>query len=299
MFSISVKRSCIIIAGGDGLHKEIYNTVEVISGSPNFKIELPNLPYKISGCSLFIHNGSLMVCGSLNINGRKCYQLIDGKWKEHSMLNRKKYRASAIPTEKGTFLFGGVPYNSYTYEYLPNDPTSTNWKVGKTQIPGGFEFGCAIEVKSKQQIWLIGGHMKNENRILTFDINSETFQTLPSKLIIERSSFACAFIPGTSKIIVTGGIFGHHRNCITEIIDTEDGSVTIGGSLNIGRSVHAMGIITIEGKERLAVLGGVNGHRVFEDTIEIYDVEKDQWEMANIKLDKPKLSFGCVTVKAQ
>ena len=41
-------------------------------------------------------------------------------------------------------------------------------------IPDGFWDGCAIAVKSEQEIWLIGGY-ETEKRILRFDVKNHTF----------------------------------------------------------------------------------------------------------------------------
>merc|ERR1711902_86147 len=89
-----------------------------------------------------------------------------------------------------------------SYEYLPKD--STTWLMGKTNIPGGFEGGCAIAVKSDQEIWLIGG-VNTKKRILSFDVNEHTFQELPSQLNVGRNGHSCAFIPNTNKVMITGG----------------------------------------------------------------------------------------------
>ena len=84
----------------------------------------------------------------------KCFQLENGTWKEHSTLNHERYNCATVSTEKGTFVFGGnadMCGSSKSYEYLPIG--SRIWKNGKgTQIPGGFEKGCAIEVKSRNEI---------------------------------------------------------------------------------------------------------------------------------------------------
>ena len=50
-----------------------------------------------------------------------------------------------------------------------------------TEIPEGFARGCAIAVKSKQEIWLIGGR-RTEERILSFNVESQTFQVMPFQL---------------------------------------------------------------------------------------------------------------------
>ena len=81
---------------------------------------------------------------------------------------------------------------------------STSWLMGKSRIPGGFDRGFAIAVKSGQEIWLIGGD-GTENRILSFSINDHTFQVLPFQLNVGREGHRCAFIPNTNKIMITGG----------------------------------------------------------------------------------------------
>ena len=77
---------------------------------------------------------------------------------------------------------------------------------------------------------------------------------------------------------------------------TEDGSITMGGSLNIGRVCHGMGTIKINGKERLIVFGGETGARNANSSVELYNAETDQWEMADFTIDEPRFAFGCVTV---
>ena len=314
MFLISVTQSSVIIAGGHGPPDgKVYDSIEVISNSSNKKIKLPKLPSKLFECSMFIHNGSLMFCGGYNSNRinidkailRKCYQLVKGKWKQHSALNEPRYGASVVHTEKGTFLFGGNLYSSIpTYEYLPNDAKANEWKVGKKpEIPDRQRVGCAIEVKSKHQIWLIGGTFLAINglsiltKILSFDINSETFQELPFNLNIGRFSHACAFIPGTSKILVTGGsTSGKHYDNSSEIIDTEDGSVTMAASMNFSRVRHAMGVINFNGEERLVVLGGADKAGGRPSTVELYNAKTDQWELSDIMLDVPRCDFGSVAI---
>ena len=116
--------------------------------------QLPNLPKEIAASSMVAHFGTLLLCGGWN-NERKCLQMDHGTWKEHSTLNKKRTLHSAVTTQKATFIFGGG-HSKTTFEYLPKG--STEWLIGNTEIPGGFYYGCAIAVKSGQEIWLIGGN---------------------------------------------------------------------------------------------------------------------------------------------
>ena len=129
------------------------------------------------------HNGTVLLCGGQGNSG-KCLQLDHGIWKEHSTFNKKRVWHSAVTTQAATFVFGGI-YSSKTYEYLPKD--STEWIMGKAEIPEGFERGFAIAFKSEQEIWFIGG-AGTEKRILSFDVESHTFQVLPFQLNVGRRS---------------------------------------------------------------------------------------------------------------
>ena len=77
--------------------------------------------------------------------------------------------------------------------------------MGETEIPGiGLAGGCAVTVKSEQEIWLIGG-AGSSKRILSFNLNNHTFHEIATQLNEERIGHRCAFIPNTNKIMITGG----------------------------------------------------------------------------------------------
>ena len=93
---------------------------------------------------------------------------------------------------------------------------------------------------------------------------------LPTKLIKRRAGLRCALIPNTSKIIVTGGIFRDDIEDSTEIIDSEDGSVILASPMNSKRYNHGIGLLEINGKNRLVVFGGND-----TDTFEFYNAESN------------------------
>ena len=109
-FAFSENTFCMIIAGG---YKKGYreSSVEVLTGDLGTK-QLPNLPEEISGSSMVLHNGTILLCGGRN-NRQKCLQLDHGTWKEHSTLNEGRNFPSAVTTQKATFLFGGFYPNQY------------------------------------------------------------------------------------------------------------------------------------------------------------------------------------------
>ena len=286
MFLSLGRISGIIVAGGVG------SSVDFLTGDRRIK-QLPNLPDRIYGSSMVAHNGTILFCGGEN-NSNKSLQLDHGTWKEHCTLNEKRDLHSAVTTQAATFLFGGE-YSDKTYEYLPK--YSTKWLIGKTEIPGGFKSGFAIAVKSDQDIWLIGG-FGTKKRILSFNIESHTFQVLPYQLNVGRYGHRCAFIPNTNKIMIAGG---HGFLDSTEILDVEDGSVTMASRMNSKRVYHGMGVVTINGEDRLAVFGGYERFDIIErtelDSVELYNTETEKWETADFKLREAKYDFSFLTIK--
>ena len=105
------------------------STVEVLTGdlfTDDLRTKrLPRLPENISGSSMVLHQGSILLAGGFS-DGKSCLQLKNGAWKEHSTLNEDRVGHSAVTTNSATFIFGGIDLN--TYEYLPKD--STTWLLG-------------------------------------------------------------------------------------------------------------------------------------------------------------------------
>ena len=141
---------------------------------------------------------------------------------------------------------------------------------------------------------MIGG-WRTGKRILSFDVESHTFQELPFQLNVGRYEHRCAFIPNTNKILITGG-YGNGFLDSTEVLDTENGSVTMASPMNSKRSGHGMGVVTINGENRFAVFGGHNGGKVL-DSVELYNTETEKWELTDFKLSEPKSHFSFLIVK--
>ena len=95
--------------------------------------------------------------------------------------------------------------------------------------------------------------------------------------------------------MITGG-YGNGVLYSTEILDTEDGSVTMASPMNSKRVSHGMGVVTINGEERLAVFGGSDGGTEL-DSVELYNSQTEKWENTDIKLKEAKRDFGFLTVR--
>ena len=96
--------------------------------------------------------------------------------------------------------------------------------------------------------------------------------------------------------MITGGHCNFNDLDSTEILDTEGGSVTMASPMNSKRAAHGIGIITVNGEDRLAVVGGSDG-RTQLDSVELYNTQTEKWEMTDFKLSEAKFGFGFLPIK--
>ena len=66
--------------------------------------------------------------------------------------------------------------------------------------------------------------------------------------------------------------------------------------MNSKRASHGIGVVTINGEDRVVVFGGHDGRKEL-DSIEFYNSQAEKWEMTEFKLKEPKLGFGFLTIK--
>ena len=250
---------------------------------------------------MFLHNETILLCGGKN-NYQTCIFTQMGRWKEYNYLNEGRIGAAIVSTSTATFIFGG--YNSQdTFEYL--EKNASVWKLGKTKIPGGFYSGCAVAT-SHNEIWLIGGDGKfgipTKDRILSFNVREERFENLPIHLKQGRFGHRCALIPKTRHIIITGGELYLNYLKSTEIINVETKDVFEGARMNSKRYKHGIGVLDIDGQERIVVFGGsfFDGEKLhYLKSVEVYNAKTQKWERTSMALSKGKYQFGFLTIKGQ
>ena len=284
--TFSEKVSTILIAGGSEYNPRKF--LDVINDFPR-NIQIPFSGLAASGPSLVKHDNSIIM---------ECFKLENGSLKHHSTLNFGGRRGTSIATNSVTFTFGG-DYTDSSYEYLPKN--STTWILGTNIIPGGINEACGIAINSDQEILLIGNRYADLNRkILKFNVKDHTFEELPTKLIHGRAGARCAYLPGNKKIIITGGLNLTMRSkgmSSAEIFDIEDNSITMApNSMNVGRSYHGIGVLTVDDQDRLAVFGGKNESGDL-DSVELLDPKTLQWEISDMKLNGKRADFGFLSVK--
>ena len=97
--------------------------------------------------------------------------------------------------------------------------------------------------------------------------------------------------------MITGGIgiFSAFLDS-TEILDIAEENVTMASPLNPKRVGHGIGIVTINGKEKMVAFGGFDDRRTLVDEVQVYNVQTKKWEASDIKLSEPKHNFGFTSV---
>ena len=242
-----------------------------------------------------------MVAGGFNRNdfNETCYQLKNGSWQIYESLKTSGYCTpeNMVKTDKAIYTFG-ADYDGKKVRYLPNN--SKDWiEEENVKIPKYFLRGCAVEIKSKGEIWLIGGD-GTRKRILSFDLQNHTFTELPMKLKVGRYCHKCIVtkIGDSEVILVTGGLKKGtycYENSV-EIINIETGKVKLSSPMNKLRVGHGIGTLNINDQPRICVFGGWNGFSE-ENTIEIFDKETLKWELLeDFKMKESKSYFGYLNI---
>lgn len=282
----------ITLVAGGFVEKVRIPTVEVISDKRSNQMQIPNLPTSIARSFMLNLNNLILLCGG-DYNTRTCRQLSSNSWRHHSTLTESRRSSFAVSTHNISLIFGGDPsYGMNTYEYWTQD--SSNWQTGKTSIPKGLLQACAVAISS-DEVWLIGG-FGTDKRILSFKISSHTFKVLPFTLNERRYNHACTKIPGTQKVLVSGG-FNYGSMYSSEIIEISTHRVYRTRPMNVKRMYHGSGILTIANQEKVVVFGGKTSNKEFTDSIEVYDEKTRSWELLDMKLSQPKCGFGYLSIR--
>ena len=66
--------------------------------------------------------------------------------------------------------------------------------------------------------------------------------------------------------------------------------------MNSNRIDHGIGVVIINGENKLAVFGGYDGRNKL-DSVELYNTKTEKWEMTDLKLSEAKDVFGFLPIK--
>ena len=250
---------------------------------------LAPLSEEINSHSMTItNNNELLVAGGCSTKGlpsRISYVYRRNSWFLLSTLNEIRVHSSIITMPNGVYIFGGAkhPFPIDSSEFLPNG--CEEWQIGP-KIPLQGTFGASGVAISKDEILLSGGRGKVIDKMLIFKISTNMWYT--SNLNYGRCLHA-SFVYKDS-VIICGGI-NRNREIFnsTEILSLSDGSVKLGGNLNVPRRSHGMGVIDVgDGVSKLITFGGFNDSKGSLSSIEEWNETAQKWEMSKLILPGPK-----------
>ena len=69
--------------------------------------------------------------------------------------------------------------------------------------------------------------------------------------------------------------------------------------MNFKRWGFGIGVLNIDGQERVVVFGGYNEEGIFLKSVEVYNAQTQKWKLTNIELSELGSSFGFMTIKSQ
>ena len=301
-YSFSEESTALIVGGGFSDDESKTKIAEIIPKSKVCKnTALSSLPTDISWSPSLVQTSDekILLCGGSN-NEQRCLEFTDNQWNKHSDLTGYREYSSAVSMPEGIFIFGGHPWSwSHSpWEWLPSG--TNQWQSGDTIIESGFSTGCAVEI-NETDILLIGGYT-SRYRVLKFDTITKNFTNLGDVLKEGRSGHACTRFE--DQVIVTGGrkgspYFTESRS--TEIINLNDlTKAHTAGNLNLARAAHGLVVVHVENKSTVLALGGgfsgPNGGLNSLNSIEIWNATSKTWRMTSMKLSKPRIYFGILSV---
>ena len=228
-------------------------------------------------------------------NDAECYKFINGEWKPQNPPKDRLYpKFDGYSMQNGSYLISPNSCSGLiTTTFLPNG--QEEWKTGPEFK---FSSGDMVHFIQSSKTNIIGtGGTEFPSRIFKFNVETKEVTEI-GKLQVGRWMHTSAIFNG--KLIVTGGFNYKTTGLIrsTDIIDLESGISRLGGNLNVHRCHSGMGVITLNGKQKLIVFGGELDVMAI-DSIEEWDEETETWKISDLKLGIGRHSFRTCTLQDQ
>ena len=160
---------------------------------------LPRYPIAMYGATGAIVSGHPMLCGGYSgfntlrqpTLHSECYQHSKtmNTWTLLTTMTTKRVYSTSVPLNGKLWVMGGTDSDKNklsSSEYVPSDGGASQ---PGPELPSPRSDYCAVKL-STGQVMLLGGYTK-EKSVITFDPDTETFNTSLPSLKFARSSFGC------------------------------------------------------------------------------------------------------------
>ena len=236
--------------------------------------QLASLPTRSKGGAIFILNESIIFCGGLTpMATKKCwkYGINENAWTEFSS------------SQYDHFKHPGVVYKNKLYYFMSGgkseifDPVKNTWTPWRMPAYEHGTWPCMLAWKDS--IIYIGGELRPQG-VQKYNITTGTWTVLSAVPNALGRQWGCSStqIPGsTDKYLIVTGPMPDERYSAIYDASTDTWKKTADTNLNRRFSV----LVTL-GKRIFALAGQTE----LFDTVEEYFVEKDAWEMVNLRLQQ-------------
>jgi len=276
------------VCGSTQMETEIHGSLMAIGGISaevlNTSCDFP-LPEGRSGhISVTTADGKTLVCGGYTPSGptASCLQFnFQSKtWEHHSSMKSKRTYASTIVLPSGLYVLGG---DDATSEFLATG--SSVWTQGP-DIPGSGVFESCAAKLSDTEFVILGGYSDRTQARVYNEITGE-WREWP-RLTEGVYEHSCV---GLGDTVLMAGGWSDGYTGRTVIFDSKTGSAREVTSLKYPRGNAAM--VLYRGK---AVILGGRDDSVERSDGEIWNMDTETWEEADIELNVARSRFSLVTL---
>jgi len=282
----------LMAIGGLGTNEyEEMRSAEVLSTSCDFP-----LPKARGGhIGVTTADGKTLVCGGMTPSGYtpSCVQFDyeTKSWQNHSsLLSQYRHYASAVVLSKGVYVLGGEGVSAgSSSEFLATG--SSEWTQGP-DIPGeGVYLSCAAKVSDTEFV-ILGANTPTQAILYNEVTDKWRRWTNLTEAVVYQSCVGLG-----DKLLMAGG-WKNPYNPIdgqatgkTFVFDTKTGSAREVASLKYPRAEAAMVLY----RGHPLILGGRDSSGVRSDG-EMWNMDTETWEEANIHLNNTRLGFSLVNM---
>jgi len=242
---------------------------------------------RVAHISVTTADGKTLVCGGSITSGytASCLQFNyqTKSWQTHSsLLSTNRYEASTVTLSRGVYVLGGYRDANSSSDFLATG--SSSWTRGPSIPGGGVYVSCAAKLSDSEFVILGGQYDGTQARVY----NELTGQWREWPRLTEGVwGHSCVGLG--DKVVMAGG-YSNGVTGRTVIFDSKTGSAREVASLNYPRYAAAMALY----RGKVVILGGRNGS-VGRNDGEIWNMDTETWEEADIELNVARNSFSLLT----
>ena len=206
-------------------------------------------------------SGSVTSCGSIGDYGTSAWGTVGGY----------------LESDQVVMVCGGQ--NSNQCYSLPDGK--------QTQMSQPRQYAAAVAVENG--LWVTGGENSDMSEMSSTEIVSfnREFSGMTADLPVPLTKHCAVILKSKNSAMIIGGTSNGQESAKTYFYDFATQAFTEGPAMSTARSSHMCASFSVNGKEKVAVVGGRD-----KNSVEIFDVASNTWTSGNYH---PKI--GCKSSK--